>query len=442
MNKKKKSENGKKKKINISKSIYPVYYILPSALIMLLITVYPLLFQVFMSFTNYAPHHLRLKQTQVVRLVTWDAFYRVPKDFKEEYKQFFLEKNQRKPNHHEVKDGFRETEQYLADYEKKMKKMKIKSPVRKIVLKNPIVFEGFKNFGNIAYNKNAIPNFLNPPEGKNRFAELFSIFKGDLAIPNYNFGRLFIFNFLWTIINVFFHVVLGVMIAMVLNQHGVVLKGVYRSLYILPYAIPAFVTAICWRNMFDDQFGAINQFIVILNDGLAKLFWQNPDTWTLIPEGTRWLQELKAPFGIEILPLSFYAALITNIWLGWPFMMVIATGALQSIPQEMYEAADVDGASPQQKFWQITVPLLRPAMAPAIMLGFIWTFNQFNVIYLVSEGKPLNRTEIMVTQAYRLIQEHRVFGVASSFCIMVFALLFIVNLLLKKVTRATESAYE
>ena len=102
-----------------------------------------------------------------------------------------------------------------------------------------------------------------------------------------------------------------------------------------------------------------------------------------------------------VLPLSFFAVLIANVWLGWPFMMVIATGALQSIPQELYEAAEVDGASRWQQFWRITLPLLRPAMVPAIMIGIMMTFNQFNVIYFVTGGGPVGLTEILVTQGFK-----------------------------------------
>jgi arabinogalactan oligomer/maltooligosaccharide transport system permease protein len=132
---------------------------------------------------------------------------------------------------------------------------------------------------------------------------------------------------------------------------------------------------------------------------------------------------------------------MANIWLGWPFMMVIATGALQSIPEELYEAASIDGASGWQKLWRITIPLIRPAMVPAIMLGTIMTFNQFNVIYFISEGGPFGRTEILITQAFKLVYEQRLYGVAAAFSIVVFFVLLILTLLQNRVTRATEAYY-
>jgi arabinogalactan oligomer / maltooligosaccharide transport system permease protein len=143
-----------------------------------------------------------------------------------------------------------------------------------------------------------------------------------------------------------------------------------------------------------------------------------------------------------LLPLSYFAILITNVWLGWPFMSVVATGALQSVSPELYEAADMDGASRWQRFWNVTVPSIRPAMIPAIMLGLIWTFNQFNVIYFVSQGGPYGRTEILVTQAYKFVAEKRLYGLASAFSIIVFFILLIITLTTNRITKATEGTNE
>ena len=105
----------------------------------------------------------------------------------------------------------------------------------------------------------------------------------------------------------------------------------------------------------------------------------------------------------------------------------------------MYEAAEMDGASSWQRFWNVTVPMIRPAMVPAIMLGTIWTFNNFNVIYFITEGKPFGRTEILVTQAFKLVYSQRMYGVAAAFSLIVFVVLFIITMLNNRVTRATEA---
>ncbi|MEJ2735139.1 MAG: sugar ABC transporter permease [Anaerolineae bacterium] len=260
------------------------------------------------------------------------------------------------------------------------------------------------------------------------------ILTNNLAIENYDFWRLLLFNVTWTVVNVVFHVVLGVAIALVLNNRELIGKRIYRALYVLPWAIPGYIAALTWRNMYDDRFGAINQLLGVINGWLG----------TNLPTDTRWLTATNPPIGgpLSFLPLAFYCVLLANVWLGWPFMMVIATGALQSIPGELYEAASIDGASGWQKLRKITIPLIRPAMVPAIMLGTIMTFNQFNVIYFISEGGPFGRTEILVTQAFKLVYNQRLYGVAAAFSIVVFFVLLIITLLQNWATRATEAYYE
>jgi arabinogalactan oligomer/maltooligosaccharide transport system permease protein len=164
-----------------------------------------------------------------------------------------------------------------------------------------------------------------------------------------------------------------------------------------------------------------------------------------LPGDTRWLLETQPFVNLPqiglVLPLSFIAVLIANVWLGWPFMMVIATGALQSIPKELYEAADVDGATSWQQFWRITLPLIRPAMVPAIMIGIMMTFNQFNIIFFVTGGGPIGLTEILVTQGFKLVNPQGWYGVASAFNIIVFIILAIITLTTNRVSRATEPYY-
>jgi arabinogalactan oligomer/maltooligosaccharide transport system permease protein len=266
------------------------------------------------------------------------------------------------------------------------------------------------------------------------FDNFVRVITSQLAVTNYDFGRILLFNITWTLSNVVFHVVLGVMIAIALNSKGLLLRRFYRAIFILPWAIPGLISAFVWRNMYDPRFGAVNQLITKANEFLGQV---------ILPSDVRWFEQLVPPIGgiASFLPLSFYAVLMANIWLGWPFMTVIATGALQSIPSELYEAATVDGANGWQQFWRITVPLIRPAMVPAIMLGTIWTFNGFNVIYFITRGGPLNRTELLVTQAFKLVFEQRLYGVAAAFGIVVFFILLIITLINNRVTRATEAYY-
>lgn len=245
----------------------------------------------------------------------------------------------------------------------------------------------------------------------------------DLA--SFKFWRTLGFNIWWTFSNVVFHVSLGIVIAVMLNVEGLWFKKIYRAIYILPMVLPQLVIATIWRNMFDGQYGAINMMLKIF---LGPAF---PD------KGIDWLQQIQpVAFG---LPLSYFAMLIANIWLGWPFMTIVATGALQSIPKELYEAASIDGATGWNKFWTITLPLLRPAMVPATILGIIQTFNLFHVIYFISGGGPLGQTEILVTQAYKLINGNSLFGIGAAFSVFIFIILGCISAITARISRVAES---
>jgi arabinogalactan oligomer/maltooligosaccharide transport system permease protein len=249
------------------------------------------------------------------------------------------------------------------------------------------------------------------------------IFQNDVPLANFNFWRVLAFNFIWTAANVTIHVIIGVAVALLLNRRRVYFRRLFRALFVIPWALPPLVAATVWRNMFDTQFGAINL-------SLAELG---------LPHNIDWLGSTEPPIPfLPILPLSFFAVLIANVWLGWPFMMVVASAALQSIPADLYEAAKIDGATRSQQFRDITAPLLRPAMVPAIMYGTILTFNQFNVIYFITAGGPLGRTEILVTQAFKLVNPGGLYGVAAAFSVLVFFVLLALTLAQNRVARGLE----
>ena len=203
---------------------------------------------------------------------------------------------------------------------------------------------------------------------------------------------------LWTGLNLVFHVGLGVWLALILNKN-IRGKSVFRILLILPWAVPQYITALTWRGMFNSEYGAVN---LLLNQVAGfEVAW------------------LSTEWG------AFAACLITNIWLGFPFMMMIALGGLQSIPDELYEAADIDGATPWHKFRHVTVPLLKPVMIPAIVLGVIWTFNNFNVVWLVSNGgEPSDTTHILVSWVYKAAFRYFRMGYAAAFSMIIFMILF------------------
>ncbi|MCZ7652763.1 MAG: sugar ABC transporter permease [Thermoanaerobaculia bacterium] len=233
------------------------------------------------------------------------------------------------------------------------------------------------------------------------------------TVFNYkNFYYTLGFTVIWTVSNVAIGVSLGLLLALILNTRGFALKPVYRVLLVLPWAVPNYITALVWKGMFHQQFGVVNQVL--------QVFGAEPVSW------------FERPLS------SFVTVLATNGWLSFPFMMVIALGALQSIPADLYEAARVDGASRWQQFRSITLPSLKPALVPAVILSVIWTFNQFNIIYLVSQGEPAGSTEILITQAYKLAFEQYRYGYAAAYSTVIFFILLAYGTWQNRVTRATE----
>lgn len=222
---------------------------------------------------------------------------------------------------------------------------------------------------------------------------------------------------LWTSLNVLLHVTIGLGLALLLKDPLLKGKGVYRVLLILPWAVPNYITALMWKGMFHQQFGAVNQLLGIF--GIDKVSWFS-HFWT-----------------------SFTANVVTNTWLGFPFMMVVTLGALQSIPQDLYEAAEVDGASKWYQFSRITLPLLKPALLPAVILGAIWTFNMFNVIYLVSAGEPAGSTDILITEAYRwAFIRHERYGLAAAYATLIFLILLAYSLITNRVAKGAEGTFK
>jgi len=209
------------------------------------------------------------------------------------------------------------------------------------------------------------------------------------------FLPVFLRTVAWTGVNVFFHVAGGMGLALLLNRpmRG---RGVYRALLILPWAIPQVIAVLAWRGEFHYEYGYFN--IILTQLGLAPVEWMSN-------------------------PLANFTAMVaTNVWLGVPFMMVILLGAMQSISGEYYEAAEIDGAGGYQQWRHITLPLIQPVLTPAIVLGTIWTFNNFNVPFFINQNE-LESSDILVTALYRAAFEYNRYGFAAAFAFVIFILL-------------------
>jgi arabinogalactan oligomer/maltooligosaccharide transport system permease protein len=228
-----------------------------------------------------------------------------------------------------------------------------------------------------------------------------------------NFYWTLMMTVIWTVTNVTIGVTFGFILALALNTENLKGKWLYRILLILPWAIPNYITALVWRGMFHPQFGVINQML--------QMFGMQPVKW------------------FDGVVSSFITGLVTNGWLSFPFMMVVILGALQSIPKDMYEAAEVEGATRWQQLRSITLPLLRPTLVPAIILSVVWTFNMFNIIFLVSGGEPGGANEILITKAYKIAFEQYQYAYAAAYSTVIFIILLVYGYFQTRMTRATES---
>ncbi|MBX9703669.1 MAG: sugar ABC transporter permease [Silvanigrellaceae bacterium] len=271
----------------------------------------------------------------------------------------------------------------------------------------PIFFELYLSFHNL--NLGTLSEFINTGKlsfvGLENYKEVLKIKPGQES-----FFEITQRTLMWTAVNLFFHVTFGVLFALLLNSK-IKFFSLYRTILILPWAIPQLIAVLALRGEFQATFGLVNQL-------LESLFHI---------EGRPWLSE---PRGV------FMAYCIVNIWLGIPFMMVVALSGLQAIPKSYYEAASLDGANVFQQFKSITLPLLKPTMLPAIILGTIWTFNNVNVVYLMTGGGTLSveGADILVSDLYRQAFLYYRYSYSAAYAVIIFIILVVFSLLFMKAT--------
>lgn len=203
---------------------------------------------------------------------------------------------------------------------------------------------------------------------------------------------------IWTAACVCCHYAIGLALAMLLNRH-VRGRGLYRVLLVLPWAVPVFISAFAWKYLLNAGYGPVNALLAAL--GLP---------------GQVWLGQSD---------LALLSVIAVNVWLGVPFMMVALLGGLQAIPRDLHEAAEVDGASAWRRFVHVTLPGLRPVSATVVLLGVIWTFNMFPVIYLVTGDNP--HTRILVTYAFERFFSGatRDYALASTYGVLILSVLLV-----------------
>lgn len=225
-----------------------------------------------------------------------------------------------------------------------------------------------------------------------------------------------IYNTLYfTVMSVIFHLILGLSFAMLLNTRLLppMLKAVFRVIYILPWVFTAAIIAILWRLLLDPV-GVVNYVLATLG---------------LITKPVEWLSSRQ---------LALQSVTFINIWAGYPFYMVSLLAGLQGIPDELYEAGTIDGANGRQLFWQITLPQLRPIILSLAMLDFIWTMQQFTLIWMTTGGGPIHVTEMLSTFTYKMAFSSYQFAQASASAFIILTLCMVVAFFYVRNQRASD----
>jgi multiple sugar transport system permease protein len=205
-----------------------------------------------------------------------------------------------------------------------------------------------------------------PFVGLDNYAEIF-----DSA----DFGPALRHTLLFTLLSIAFQYAIGLALAVFFHQHFR-LAPTLRALFLVPWLLPLIVSASTWSWMLNSESGIVNS--VLESFGIGQINWLTSPDWSL------------------------FAVVIANIWIGIPFNLVILYSGLQNIPAEVYEAASLDGASPWQKFWRITFPMLRPVSAITLLLGLVYTLKVFDIIWIMTQGGPGNSSSTFATWSYEL----------------------------------------
>ncbi|MFC7879240.1 ABC transporter permease subunit [Isoptericola sp. NPDC057391] len=236
------------------------------------------------------------------------------------------------------------------------------------------------------------------------------------------FVKILLWTFAFAVLSVVTTFALGMFLAMVFNDPRLRGRKVYRTLMILPYAMPGFLAALLWSGMLNKSFGVINQVLL----GGAAIPWLT-DPW-----------------------LAKLSVLGVNLWLGFPYMFLICTGALQSLPGDVYEAARIDGAGKWRTWRSITMPLLLVATAPLLISSFAFNFNNFTLIKMLTGGGPrfddasvpLGHTDILISMVYNVSgldgSAPRDYGLASALSIVIFVVVGVISAIAFRQTRKLE----
>jgi len=270
----------------------------------------------------------------------------------------------------------------------------------------PIIFSVLIAFTN--YNANNMPPAsLNEWNGFDNVRFLFSL--GDIPGGDrwlYTFRRVFTWTVIFATLGTLIPFAFGLFQAVILNNKRVKFKKVWRSILILPWAMPAIISQLNFQQILNGTFGPLNRFL--MQHGIISS-----------PIG--WLSDAHNPW------LPRMTIIFIQIWLAFPYFMALMSGVMTSISRDVYEASEIDGASERQQFWKITLPLVVAATAPLIIMSFAHNFNNFGIIYFLTQGGPqgvglihAGQTDILISWIFKLTLEERMYNLAAVLSIIIF----------------------
>lgn len=275
----------------------------------------------------------------------------------------------------------------------------------------PLAFMLLLSFTN--YNLyNSPPAKLVDWVGLKNFIEIFQV-----KVWRETFFSVLSWTIIWALLATTGQIIIGILIAVILNQKDLMGRAIFRTLFILPWAVPGFVSILVFAGMFNETFGTINRDLLSIFN-LGTIPWLTDPFWTRI------------------------AVIFIQFWLGFPFIMAMTTGVLQSIPNELYEAAKVDGASTLQKFRAITLPMVLYSIAPILITQYTFNFNNFNIIYLFNGGGPAvagqnaGGTDILISWVYSLTMNSAQYSKAAAITVLISIIVMTIALLQFRQTKS------
>jgi ABC-type sugar transport system permease subunit len=463
----------------LAKDAYPIRWMMVGLAVMILFAIYPILFTVYVAFTNFGDGHLLSKEQAIAEIqkkqylpeegnaYTWTGYINENNEF-----ALWLQSENTAgllalPNQPLIEastgesgvgeldadgipltiDGYtRQNRLQLVRFINELGGISFGADDRVVQVRSlddaaELVSQYVYDATNDTFTDNETGTIYQDIEGTYTAANGEFLRPGFQAVVGFaNFQRFFqssalqgplfriiTWNFAFAFLSVFTTFSLGLTIAYVFNDPEFPGRKIIQSFLLIPYTIPSLITILIWR-------GLMNQEIGIINQTLTAWFGTAPP-WTT----DQWWAKI--------------AILIINLWLGYPYFMLICSGALQAIPQDIYAAAEVDGANAWQRFRQITLPLLLVAVGPLLVASFTFNFNNFNLIFLFTGGGPAiansaanaGHTDILISYVYKLAfagGRGADYGLASAITIIIFFIVAIITLFQFRYTQMWEEVGE